>query len=263
MEKKIIKIDTFNPYECRFPNRKLISRDTLLLIKHLRNEGYEVIIDPEDNTPLQYYYKKGINELFSDPQSLFFLNISATLAINIISKYFEKLIDKNEKVNIENISIHIDNSTQNYNYLGVPQDVNNSKRIKKKRSEKKEGFERSLKIKSPFKDLPTPIFLEHEPKIIGWCQLSSDDIGLRSKMIITDKIVKRRVFQKRLKGLSVTGIATATQCSICNSDFIHCNHIPNIEYNGKKCFNTILETDYVEASIVKSPVNTQCLIDIT
>jgi len=259
-KKKIIKIDTFNPYENRFPNRKLITRDTLLLVKHLRNEGYEVIIEPENNTPLQYLYKKGISDFFAEPINISLIGIPLGIVTNIISNQIQKLLDKKEKVNVENINIKIDNSTQTYNYFGVPQDVNNSKRIKEKRSEIKKGFDRCFEIKSPFEDLPTPVFLEHKPKIIGWSYLWSDDVGLRSKMIIIDKIVKRRISQNRLNGLSVTGIATITQCSICGSDFIHCNHIPGIEYNGKKCFNTIIETDYVESSIVKDQINPQCLI---
>ena len=61
--------------------------------------------------------------------------------------------------------------------------------------------------------------------------------------------------------MSVTGIATKTECSICKSDFVYCEHISGEKYDGKKCYNTIVETDYVESSIVKEPINSQCLID--
>jgi hypothetical protein len=51
--------------------------------------------------------------------------------------------------------------------------------------ELKDGFDKCFEIKSPYEDFPTPVFLEHKPKIVGWCWLWSDDDGLKSKMIIT------------------------------------------------------------------------------
>jgi hypothetical protein len=260
-KKKKIKIDTFNPYENRFPNRKLVTRDTLLLIKHLRSEGYEVIIEPENEIPVQYLYKKGIAEFFADPVNITLINIPIAILTNIISNQIQKLFDKKESINKENINIKIDKSTRTYNYLGEHQEKTNHKVVAKKRKELKDGFDKCFEIKSPYEDFPTPVFLEHKPKIVGWCWLWSDDDGLKSKMIITDKVVKRRISQNRLNGLSVTGIATKTECSICKSDFVTCKHIPAKKYKGKECYNTIVETDYVETSIVKEPINSQCLIN--
>lgn len=261
MGKKKIKIDSFNPYENRFPNRKLVTRNTLLLIKQLRSDGYNVIVEPENDQPLQYLYKKGIAEFFADPINITLIGIPIAILTNVISNELQKLFDKDDTLDKKNINIKIDNSTKTYNYLGNPQDKNNTKRIKKKRKELKEGFDRCFEIKSPYDDLPTPVFLQHKPKIIGWCELWSDDDGLKSKMKIIDKVVKRRISQNRLNGMSVTGIATKTECSICKSDFVYCEHIPGKKYKGKKCYNTIIETDYIESSIVKEPINSQCLID--
>lgn len=261
MGKKKIIIDSFNPYETRFPNRKLVTRDTLILIKHLRSEGYEVIVEPKNDQPIQYLYKKGFNEFFADPVNIFLIGIPIAIITNIVSNQIQKLLDKKETINKSNINIRIDNSTVSYNYLGERQDNSNSKLINKKRKELKEGFNRCFEIKSPYDNLPVPIFKEHKPVIVGWCRLWSDDVGLKSEMIITDKVVKRRITQNRLNGLSVTGIATKTKCSICKSDFVYCKHIPGKKYKGEKCFNTIIETDYVETSIVKEPINSQCLID--
>lgn len=138
---------------------------------------------------------------------------------------------------------------------------NHYKEMEEKKKIKKKLFKKSFELKSPFDDLPTPIFLEHEPKIVGWCKLINDDYGLKCEMIILDKLTKRRIKQNRLNGLSITGIATKTQCSICNSDYVYCNHIAKNIYDNKECYNTILETDYVETSIVKEPINSQCLIN--
>lgn len=257
--KKII-IETFNPYESRFPNRKLVTRDMLLLIKHLRSDGYEIVIEPENDQPVEYLYKKGVAEFFADPVNITLIGIPIAILTNIISNQIQKLLDKKEPINKTNINIQIDNSTHIYNYLGEPQDKNNKKLVAKKRMELKDGFERCFEIKSPRLDYPTPIFLEHKPKIVGWCSLWADDKGLKSEGIIIDKIVKRRISQNRLNGASVTGIATKTECSICKSNFVYCDHIPGKEYNGKKCHNTIIETDFVETSLVKEPINSECLL---
>ncbi|MEN9909862.1 MAG: hypothetical protein RLZZ540_3011 [Bacteroidota bacterium] len=258
---KRVKIDTFNPYENRFPNRKLVTRDTLLLIKYLRSDGYDVVIEPDNGLPIQYLYKKGVKEFFADPVNIMLINIPITILTNIISNQIQKFFDKKQSVNRENINITIDNSNKTYNYLGEHHPKNHKKLVAKKRKELKDGFNKCFEIKSPYEDLPTPVFLEHKPKIVGWCYLWSDNQGLKSKMIITDKVVKRRVSQNRLNGLSVTGIATKTECSICKSDFLNCEHIPAKKYKGQKCYNTIIETDYVETSIVKEPINSQCLIN--
>lgn len=262
MGKKKIIIDSFNPYESRFPNRKLVTRDTLILIKHLRSEGYEVIVEPENDQPIQYLYKKGVSEFFADPVNVTLIGIPIAIITNLITNQIQNLLDKKEIINKSNINIRIDNSIVNYNYLGEAQVSSNNKLIDKKRKKLKDGFDRCFEIKSPYYNLPVPVFKEHKPEIIGWCRLWSDDVGLRSEMIITDQVVKRRITQNRLNGLSVTGIATKTQCSICKSDFVYCKHIPGEKYKGEKCFNTIIETDYVETSIVKEPINSQCLIDL-
>jgi hypothetical protein len=260
MEKQKIIIDSFNPYECRFPNRKLITRDTLILIKHLRIEGYEIIVQPENDRPIELLYKKGVIEFFADPVNIILIGIPISIVTNIISNYFQKLLDKKRTFNKSNINISIDNSTNFYNYLGEPQDKNNNKLVTKKRKELKEGYERCFEIKSPYDDYTIPIFLEHKPKIVGWCSLRVDDKGLKSDGIITDKTVKRRISQNRLNGASITGIASKTECSICKSNFVYCEHIAGKTYNGEKCFNTIIETDFVETSIVKEPINPECIL---
>lgn len=256
---KRIKIDTFNPYESRFPNRKLVTRDTLILIKHLRAEGYEVVIEPENDLPLEYLYKKGLAEIFADPVNITLIGIPITIITTLVSNKIQKMLDKDENINKSNINIYIDNSSKTYNYLGEVH-LNNKKIVSEKRLKLKKGFDKCFEIKSPYEKYQTPIFLEHQPKIVGWCSLWPDDFGLKSEGIITDKIVRKRISQNRLNGASVTGIATKTECSICKSNFVNCDHIPGEKYNKKKCSNTIIETDFVETSIVKQPINSECLL---
>ena len=81
--------------------------------------------------------------------------------------------------------------------------------------------------------------------------------------MITDKVIRRRIRQNRLNGMSVTGIATRTECSICNKSYTECNHVAGNVYNNQGCYNKIIETDYVETSIVKEPINSQCLVNMS
>ncbi|WP_055446228.1 hypothetical protein [Lacinutrix mariniflava] len=263
MSKQIIEIESFNPYETRFPNRKLVTRETLILMKYLREEGYEVKVLPDNDQPIEILYKKGLAEFFADPIFIALIGIPIGVITAIVSNKIQKLIDsldKKETINPEHLIIQIDNST--HNYLGENFPKEKTKRIKKKRKEFKDGFERCFEIKSPKSKFPTPMFLEHKPKIIGWCSLYTDDDGLKAEGMIIDKVVKRRIKQNRLNGMSVTGIATKTECSICKKSYTECNHVAGNEYDNKGCYNSIIKTDYVETSIVKEPINSECLVNL-
>jgi len=262
MKSNKIIIDSFNPYENRFPNRKLITRDTLILVKHLRLDGYEVIIKPENNQPIEYLFKKGFEDFFSSPIMLTFYGISINIISNLISNKIQKIIDGNSNVNPSNITYNTDNSTNIYNFFGEEISKENLNQIEKNRKNLQDEYKKCFEIKPPNLELPVPIFLQHKPNIIGWCKLWMDNNCIMADGMIIDKTVKRRISQKRLKGASITGIATKSICSICKSNFVDCNHIPNVNYNGKICYNSILESEFVEMSIVKEPINTACLFGL-
>ena len=266
--KQRIEIKSFNPYENLYPNRKLVNLEALILIKHLRNQGFEVVILPDNNQPVEYLFKKGLQEFLSDPLNIIYIGIPLSILTGILTNYIQKLLDrrkntKNElKINIENLIIQ--NKETNKYYLGTGNEVqleklkNNQQKIKKN----KEEFNEKLNAISPYQDYPFPIFLEHKPNIVGWCILWEDDQGLRSEGIITDKIVRRKINKGKLKGASVTGIAKKSLCSICSSNYVDCNHISGERYDGKKCSNVIYEIDFVETSLVKRPINENCILGL-
>jgi len=266
LERKLIQIDSFNPYESRFPNRKLVTRETLILIKYLRSEGYKIQVLPDNDQKIEILYKKGLNEFFSDPINIALLGVPLQVLATIFANKIQSLVDKlgkKEEINKYNVNIQIDNSVNNYNYLGEELPKNQKKIISDSRKNLKKGFDKAWEIKPPKKDFPTPIFLEHKPKIIGWCSLFQDEKGLKAEGFLTDKIVKKRIKQNRLNGMSVTGIAKKTECSICKKSYVKCNHVAGDSYDGQKCHNTVIKTDFVEASIVKEPINSECLVSIT
>lgn len=177
---KQIAIDSFNPYETRFPNRRLVTKGTLELIKELRLNGYNVTVKPENNQPIQYLYKKGLHDFFSDPLYAFLAGIPTSIIFNIISNYIQRYIDRNKQTeDTKNNIIIINQTTSEIITLNEKIISNSELKDRRKKSQKlKSEFDKCFSFKSPYIHLPTPIFLEHKPKIIGWCRLKATNTTL-------------------------------------------------------------------------------------
>ncbi|MCP1997383.1 hypothetical protein [Flavobacterium sp. HSC-61S13] len=260
---KTISIDSFNPYSSKFPDKKLVTKGTLELIKELRSNGYEIIVRPENNQPIQYLFKKGIHEFFSDPLYAFLAGIPTSIIFNIASNYIQTSIDKWSQTDENRKNIIIINQTINEAVNLNNKKVTKSEILdkKKKSNKKKETFQKCFSIISPYPDLPTPIFIEHKPHIIGWGRLKVSDEELEiEESKILDKTIKRKIKSGKIKGASVTGIAEKSICNICNENYVDCNHITGEIYNGKNCANKIHEATFVEVSLVNIPINSHCLL---
>lgn len=260
-----ITIDSFNPYETRFPNRRLVTKGTLELIKELRLNGYQVIVRPENYQPIQYLYKKGFHDFFSDPLYAFLAGIPTSVVFNIISNYIQRYIDKQKQTDEVKNNIIIINQTTN-EIVNLNQKAISKSEIqdKKKKSKKvQSAFDKCFSFKSPYIHLPTPIFLEHKPKVIGWCRLKATHTKLEfDDSIILDKKVFKKIKENKIKGGSLTGIAEKSICSICKTDYVMCNHIAGQIYDGLACVNEIHEATIVEVSLVKEPINKECLVSL-
>jgi hypothetical protein len=261
--KKTIEIDSFNPYDSIFPNRKVVSRDILILIKTLRSDGYTVIINPNDDKPVEYIFKKGISHFLSDPLNSLIVTVFTSIAATLVSNYFQKIIDKGKESEKKNDNIIIVDNSANTIINSFNKKIA-KKQISEKRKERKlisDNFKRCLKTKSPIPGLPWPILLNHQPKIIGWCRLKSTNVAIEiDKGIITNKAVYRKMKEGKYKGGSITGIAKVSTCNICNSNYVNCNHIAGKKYNKEICYNKIIEADLIEVSVVKEPINTATFI---
>lgn len=263
---KIITIDSFNPYSTRFPDRRLVTKGTLELIKELRLNGYEVHVRPENNQPIQYLYHKGALEFFSNPVYAFLTGIPVSVIVNIISNYVQRAIDKwNQPDEIKNNIIIISNESRQVidaNQKVISLSEINDKKTKSKKY--KEEFDKCFSLVSPYKNLPTPIFLNHKPKVVGWCRLKATFTTLEfDDAIVIDKPTQKKINEGKIKGASLTGIAEKSICSICNTNYVECNHVTGDIYNNVKCSNQIHEATIVEVSFVKEPINKKCVISLT
>lgn len=236
------------------------------MMKYFRSEGYDVCILPDDDQPVEYLFKKGVKEFFSDPLNVILSGIPFTIVTTLFTNFLQKLIDKNQSkdvpvnINIQNLHLRFGDDS----YLVNGEKVSNSKLLENLdyHEKLKHEFEKRFKMLSPYSQFPLPIYLEHNPYIVGWCALGEDDKGMMLDGKLTDKVVFKRVQQGRYKGLSVTGIAKRAICSICGDNYVSCIHISGTVYNGENCTNKIIKSDFVEASIVKQPVNEQCLFNL-
>lgn len=267
--KKEIVIDSFNPYSQLYPNRRLVDKGTLELIKYLRIEGYNVIVKPENDQPVQYIFKKGFHDFFTDPVYMYLTSSATAIITTLVANSFQKIIDKwgNNKTNTNdnrNNIIIINNSThETINFLNkhIPRNEIADKRRKVKK--KIQGFTKCFSKVSPYPELPTPIFLEHKPQIVGWGRVNVNHEGLViEKSIIVDKNVRKKIRNGKIKGASVTGISEKSICSICKSNYVECNHIAGDFYNNIICGNELVESTLVEVSLVSVPINEKCIIQM-
>lgn len=90
MPKQIIQIDAFNPYDGIYPNRKVITKDILILIKTLRSNGYEVVVLPNDGRKIEYLFKKGDTNFLADPFNQVLINIPLPIAAGLVTNWLQK-----------------------------------------------------------------------------------------------------------------------------------------------------------------------------
>lgn len=267
-EKWLIKIQSFNPFEARYPGHKVVSYDTLLLIKRLRQQNIQIIVLPEDKRPVEYLFRKGVSDLFSSPMFWYIVSIPTNIAINLISDAIIEMFKKRKQSNIcqlsniKNIFINYNNGSQvvyldgsQANKSEVDQAIESAKRSEA-------DYARSLDVASPDKDFPLPIFLEHTGQIVGWGNASIDVKGIRVKSKITDDLALRMIVSGQLKGFSIAGISQKSICSVCKTDYILCNHIAGETYKGINCTNKLMKVLVTDISVVSEPVNKDCYFEI-
>lgn len=109
MNQKVIKIKSQNPYNFLYPDRKIVTLDTLNIIKEFRNDSYKVIVLPEDDRPVTYLFQKGLNEFFTQyPLYVFLLDLPASLAMGLLTNKVERILsNKREKKNTNGINIFL------------------------------------------------------------------------------------------------------------------------------------------------------------
>ncbi len=261
---KRISLRVANLYQDKYPDRHLIGWEVIVLRKMLREQGYHVVLEPDDGRPVDYLVRKGVlQNVLSDPLVV----ASSTVAVSVITSIFANWLSKvlfggNKKSDSTNIAIQITKSgtKMTFDHRGNKISAKRLRQITKMFRRVSARLQRPP-IQSPYPHRPWPIYLEHDGKIVGWCRLETSDQGLEIKEgYITDDAALRRLKKGEIKGASICGVAKETECSICGGNFVDCIHVPGRTYNGSKCGNRIKRIDLIEVSLVRNPANPKALV---
>lgn len=265
MPEPIIYIQSYNPYEARYPGRRVVSRETLHLIKTLREQEIAVIVEPDDGTKLNYTTEKGLTEFLADPVHALVVGIPVGIVVNMISSWLYDRIKRKPADEEVNIIIDVDEEGKriHYGHSGKPIAEKRFQALLRVLERRAERYGETTFISPPDPYRPTPIYLEHTHKLIGWGRVSRDDKGLKiDDAVIINKRVLKRIKKGELEGASVSGLIYKATCMICKNDYVDCNHIASRVYDGKVCSVRIDGIDLAEISIVSKPVQPLAKIGI-
>lgn len=247
-----------------YPQRALITRSELNLIKILRQNGIEVNIETNGSLSVNYVVEKGIKEFIEHPLTLFVAGIPISVIINLYSSHLYDVFSGSTKNSELVIQKQESGTTVSYSQ--------NGEKLSKEQFETIFDKSRELFFTADYKEKPTspdpgrcphPIYLEHTNKIVGWGNVSMGKQGLMlSDGFITDDHARKLVDNGTLKGLSVTGVVKKSECSICKGNYFECAHISGETYDGVKCINNITDIELVTVNLVREPVNPEALLKI-
>jgi hypothetical protein len=266
-----ICFESYNPYLGlpQIPNiTRIVSRDTLEIIKILRNDGYDVKIMPDDGSKIHYTVEKGINELLANPIFVFVVNIPISIITGIAGSWlYDRMKNKKEYKKIPEksgfvIETNESGTTMRYDSWGNPVSEEKFEQLLSVMNENRKNWIEARKIKSPDLSLPYPIFMKHTPRIIGWCDLKMKDTGIHAdpiKIIDEEAMIKIRLGD--LKGISFGGVIHSSECSICGNQYTECNHISGKEYAEGECITKIDGVYFAEFSLVKDPIQPLAILN--
>jgi len=254
-----IRFQSYNPYESVYPGLRVVSRETLHLIKTLRTQGYSVVVEPDDETKLNYSVEKGVREILTDPIYALVIQIPLSLMLNIIANWLCQLKRPPQPDDVNLIlEFDEDGNKVRYSESGRPVSDEKFKSILSALKTRKRRFAESRKLTPPDPEYFFPIHLEHTGKVVGWSRglVFNDQKGTMEvdTARILDDETWNRIERGELTGFSIAGIVSTATCLICGEEYVDCDHIAGIKYDGVECTVRLLTILPAEISIVKDPV---------
>lgn len=260
-----VKFQSYNPLPSRFPNRRVISREALHIIKELRAKGIGVTILPENGGELNFLTEKGIKDFLSNPVHAILVNVPISIMCGIIGNFSTDYIQSYNSLpppTETHVVLELANNRVKYDHLGQPISDDRFKEMLRVLEQRVVANEFARTISSPYANKPVPIHLEHTPRIIGWGNVSVGEKGLLVEdAALHDDDTYRRLQTGELKGFSIAGLVRQPVCSVCQKSYFDCNHISGRSYEGQSCVCRLEKVDLLEVSIVKDPVNPYCKVE--
>jgi hypothetical protein len=255
-------VESFNPYDVGYPNRRVVTRAELDLIKVARAAGISVRITGRPEHELNFLTEKGLRDLLADPVIALVANIPigvlAGLIANALPQWF-----KPPRSTARSVVLEVDETGTKVRYTadGAPIDhatfLSLVSLLQQRRSDRPNAFPGS----SPEPNRPIPIFLEHTRRLIGWGRVEATDKGLEvHDAKITDDEAYSRIQKGELKGFSIAGLVRKATCGICGGSYFLCEHVGGMSYGGVTNSVHLEEVDLCEISIVETPINPDATI---
>jgi len=264
-------IQAFNPHEATHPGHKVVCEETLTLIKLLRDQGNQVVVEPDDGRPVEYLFRKGFNELFSDPLVIAFgVGVASSTAAALITGCMKWIWQHRRREHIvksaptfTNVVLKNKGDESLFLYTGEPLEPAALDNILSLANRRRNEFKFAAAQRSPFPEMAVPIFLEHTTRLVGWCDLNYRDEGLYSEhCYFFDNIALRKVNRGELRGMSITGIAQESVCSVCRKSYVDCNHVSGVSYDSSLCVNEITRATLINVNLVSKPINEDCYLQM-
>jgi hypothetical protein len=211
----------------------------------------------------------GWQDIFTGPIFLFLAGIPLSIVLNLISSWlYEHLKISNSLAgNKIPIVIELDKNGQKIKYTHDGQLLSDDTLLEMlvKMDQDKSRFATPLINVRPNYNHPFPVHLEHTNQIIGWTKkVSKDSKGLMVEGIkITNDLAWERIQNGELQGLSIAGVITSSECSICRNEYADCNHFHPNTYHGKHVSTKIKSICIAEISIVREPIQPLAKIKMT
>jgi hypothetical protein len=231
-------------------------------MKEFRARGYEATVGIDDGMKLEYVKKAGLRELLSDPVYVTILGMPLSVALDIVSSYLYDLMKRRptgEALELQETDIVMEfdeaGKKLRYGHRGNPISDERFASLLESLDERARRYDESQQRVPADPNRPVPIYLEHAGKIVGWGRVTVDDTGLKVEDAqFTDDETSARIESGELKGFSIGAVVRRSRCSICDKDYVSCNHVGGREYDGVQCRVHLDELDPAEISIVKDPV---------
>lgn len=257
MAKPSITFKSYNPYEFRYPRRRVVLFELLQVIKSLRSAGYAVCVEPDDGSQLNWRQESGLRQLLQDPVVM----LCANLSLGVIASLFANMVWdwKSRWTSRERtpILIEIPEGREKgvYDLGGRKADRRVARQTTREEGDWASAYAIARQHTTPMPAYPEPILLEHTPRIVGWGRLSTDDEGLLVDARITDAEIERQLDCGLLGGFSFGALVYDSECSVCGGQYADCNHSTGRMYGGVECIATIRGADLAEISVVAEPAN--------
>jgi hypothetical protein len=202
--------------------------------------------------------KKGIFDFLTDPVVIQFVDVAKDIGIGIVGAWLYERAKQDRQNHIKSNIVLEFNPHKNVERCcpdGRKISSSRLREIERLCRKQKQAYKESLAVIPPDDNRPTPIYLEHTDKIVGWGHLERNDRGIKvADAEITDKTTAKQIDEGELVGFSIGGLVREGRCSSCNGDYALCNHISTYEYDGAICGVEIRQVDLADISIVKNPV---------